>query len=150
MARRRFQAPELVRLLELAHQPLYVLDDTLTIVFVNEACCAWLKISADELLDRQCVYNSVAPLSNTDAVADCAITVYRGSQVIATNDDWGASTNATQLGFAFTQVGAFGLDDASKDAALILSNLTPGAYTVVLTPKAGANGRGMIEIYELP
>ena len=86
----------------------------------------------------------------TDAVADCAISVYRGSQVIASNDDWGANANATQLSFTFTQVGAFGLDDTSKDAALILSNLTPGAYTVVLTPKAGASGRGMIEIYELP
>lgn len=70
MAKRRFLAPELVRLLELAPQPLYVLDDTLAIVFVNDACCAWLQMSAEELLDRQCAYNSLAPLGDTDAVVD--------------------------------------------------------------------------------
>lgn len=86
----------------------------------------------------------------TDAVADCAITVYRGSQIIATNDDWGTSANLTQLSFSFTQVGAFGLEEVSKDAALVLSNLVPGPYTVVLTAKNAATGRGLIEIYELP
>jgi hypothetical protein len=86
----------------------------------------------------------------TAAVDDCAITVYRGAQVIATNDDWGANPNATQLSFSFAQVGAFDLAADSKDAALILSNLAPGAYTVVLSGKGAASGRGMIEIYELP
>lgn len=86
----------------------------------------------------------------TDAVDDSAITVYRGAQVIATNDDWGANPNATQLSFTFAQVGAFDLAASSKDAALILSNLAPGAYTVVLSGKGAVSGRGMIEIYELP
>ena len=85
-----------------------------------------------------------------DAVADCTISVYRGSQLIATNDDWGTSANATQLRFTFTQVGAFELAPDSKDSALILANLFPGNYTVVLTAKGGATGTGLIEIYELP
>lgn len=93
---------------------------------------------------------SLRPLGVTDAVADCAITVYRGAQVIATNDDWGTNANATQLSFTFTQVGAFDLNSDSLDAALLLSNLAPGAYTVVLTAKGTATGRGMIEIYEMP
>jgi hypothetical protein len=86
----------------------------------------------------------------TDAVNDCVIAVYRGSQLIATNDDWGANANATQLGFSFLQVGAFDLDPASKDSALLLANLVPGNYTVQLTAKAGASGTGLIEIYEMP
>lgn len=85
-----------------------------------------------------------------EAVDDCEITVYRGNQVIASNDNWGTSPNATQLTLAFSQVGAFSLDESGKDAALILSNLAPGAYTVMLTSKSSAAGRGMIEIYELP
>ena len=86
----------------------------------------------------------------TDALTDCAISVYRGAQLIATNDEWGANANATQLRFTFTQVGAFELAPDSKDAALLLANLFPGNYTVVLTAQGGATGTGLIEIYELP
>ncbi len=93
---------------------------------------------------------SLAAFGVTDAIADCAITVYRGAQVIATNDDWSTATNGAQLGFVFQQAGAFALDPTSKDAALVLSNLLPGSYTVMLTGKNGAVGRGLIEIYELP
>ncbi len=86
----------------------------------------------------------------TNAVEDCAIIVYRGSQVIAENNDWGKNGNATQLSFTFNQVGAFELPADSKDAALLLSNLAPGAYTVALIGVGAVNGRGMIEIYQLP
>jgi len=86
----------------------------------------------------------------SDGVSDCAISVYRGSQLIATNDDWGTSANASQLRFTFAQVGAFELATDSKDAALLLANLIPGNYTIVLTAKGGATGTGLIEIYELP
>ena len=86
----------------------------------------------------------------TDAAAECEIAVYRNAQLIASNDDWGANANATQLTLLFTQVGAFELASDSKDAALLLSNLTPGNYTVILTAAVSTTGSGMIEIYELP
>jgi hypothetical protein len=64
---------------------------------------------------------------------------------IATNDDWGAST---ALSNAFAQVGAFTLDPASKDAALLVT-LAPGAYTAQVTGVNGTTGVALIELYEI-
>jgi len=69
MTRRRSHAAELVRLLELASQPLYVLDDALAIVYLNEACRNWLGAGAEELLGRKCVYHCGDGLSGPDAAA---------------------------------------------------------------------------------
>jgi hypothetical protein len=86
----------------------------------------------------------------TDAVADCTIDVYRDSYRMTGNDGWDANLNAPQLSFLFSQVGVFGLDEGSKDAVLLLTSVYPGTYTVVLSAKGGATGRGLIELYELP
>ncbi len=58
MSRRRAHAAELVKLLESAFQPLYMLDDALTIVYLNEACRAWLGPVADDLIGQSCTYQS--------------------------------------------------------------------------------------------
>ena len=69
MARHRFHAAELTKLLESASQPLYVLDDALAIVYLNDACRNWLADEAEKLIGRKCVYHSVGELSGPDAVA---------------------------------------------------------------------------------
>ena len=69
MARHRFHAAELVKLLESASQPLYVLDDALAIIYLNEACRNWLGSDADELLGRKCVYASGNELTGLDRTA---------------------------------------------------------------------------------
>ena len=58
MSRRRVHAAELVKLLESAGQPLYVLDDSLAIVYLNAACRAWLGSVADDLIGQACTYQS--------------------------------------------------------------------------------------------
>jgi len=68
MARQRFHT-ELVSLLERASQPLYVLDDALTIIYLNEACRNWLGPDAEGLLGRKCVYASGVELAGLDAAA---------------------------------------------------------------------------------
>jgi DNA-binding NtrC family response regulator len=68
MARHRFHA-ELVRLLELTSQPLYVLDDALVIIYLNGACRNWLGADAEKLLGRTCVYASGSELTGPDATA---------------------------------------------------------------------------------
>jgi DNA-binding NtrC family response regulator len=69
MARHRFHAQELVRLFESARMPLYVLDEQLRIVFVNEACREWLGPAAEELIGRRCAYHSSTELSGPEAAA---------------------------------------------------------------------------------
>jgi PKD repeat protein len=83
------------------------------------------------------------------ALADPLLTVYSGSTVIASDDNWetGAST-AAQITAADTQVSAFALPPGGKDSALILT-LAPGAYTMQVTGVGGATGVALLEIYDL-
>jgi transcriptional regulator with PAS, ATPase and Fis domain len=69
MARRRIHSAELVKLLEKASQPLYVLDEELVILYLNEACRTWLGKDADGLLGKKCRYHSGDELAGPDAVA---------------------------------------------------------------------------------
>ncbi len=80
-------------------------------------------------------------------LADPRITVYRGSNVVGTNDDWGGSQ---ELKETFTAVGAEQLaSDTSKDAALLVT-LNPGPYTVHVTGAAGTTGVALVEIFDVP
>jgi hypothetical protein len=63
---------------------------------------------------------------------------------VAENDNWNAALAAN-----FTSVGAFALDNGSRDAALI-ANLPPGSYTAQVRGSDGGTGEALIEIYELP
>jgi hypothetical protein len=75
------------------------------------------------------------------ALPNPALKVYRGSELVAQNDDWTA-----EAGAAFSRLGAFSLPAGSKDAALLL-NLTPGAYTAHVSdgPESGVV---LAEIYD--
>lgn len=65
----RVHAAELARLLNGANQPIYVLDEELTIIFLNRACLDWLGTAAEELLGRTCSYHSIPSVAGADAVA---------------------------------------------------------------------------------
>lgn len=69
MSTPRISATELARLLNSADQPIYVLDDDLTIVFINRACQEWLGTSAEGLLGRRCAYHSALTVPGPDAMA---------------------------------------------------------------------------------
>jgi sugar lactone lactonase YvrE len=88
---------------------------------------------------------SLVPFGVLGALADPTLAVLSGSQVIATNDNWGGSS---ALANAFAAVGAFPLPSNSLDAATTCV-LSAGAYTVQLGGKAGTTGVGLAEIYDL-
>ncbi len=79
-------------------------------------------------------------------LADPKLDVFSGPTVIASNDNWDATTTplATQ-----TSVGAFPLVSGTKDAVLIV-NLAPGSYTAQVSGVGGTTGVALVEIYELP
>jgi hypothetical protein len=80
-------------------------------------------------------------------LANPRLRVFRGADVIATNDDWSAdATDAAQLRALFTSVGAFAFPDGSRDAALVM-NLAPGAYTAQVTSVDGGTGALIVEAY---
>ncbi len=68
MAPHRSPTAELAKLLGTARQPIYVLDEDFTIVFLNRACLEWLGLDAQELLGQRCVYHSTASTEQLDAV----------------------------------------------------------------------------------
>ena len=97
------------------------------------------------------LFRSVGPglaqFGVTGTLTNPALAVYRGSAVVADNDDWGGGED---LAAAFRSVGAFALaSPASRDAALLVT-LQPGSYTAQLSGVGGTTGVALIEIYEVP
>lgn len=84
-----------------------------------------------------------------EALRDPVLTVYSGREIVATNDRWQAAENAKAMAEASTRAGAFALAPGSEDAAILIT-LPPGAYTVEVKGKAGGEGIGLLEIYEVP
>jgi len=79
-------------------------------------------------------------------VKDPVITLFRGSQSIAQNNNWASSDNASSISSTSNLVGAFPLSSNSKDAALLLKVPT-GAYTAHITGVSGSTGTALVEIY---
>ncbi len=80
-------------------------------------------------------------------VADPRLELFNGAAAsVATNDNWGGTPALTA---AFSAVGAFALEAASRDAAIVAS-LPPGSYTVQVGGVGGATGVALVEVYEVP
>lgn len=88
----------------------------------------------------------IAPFNVPGAMTDPKLDLYRAQAVINTNDNWGGGV---ALAAAFTNVGAFALGTASRDAAILVT-LQPGNYTAQVTGVAGASGVTLVEVYEVP
>ncbi len=84
-----------------------------------------------------------------DALADPTITVFAGQSAIASNDNWSASANATEIASAAAAFGAFALANGSRDAALVLT-LPPGSYTAQVGGVGSTTGTALVELYVLP
>ena len=83
------------------------------------------------------------------ALANPRLRIYRGSELIAENDDWSASGSAGVMAAAHARVGAFSLPAGSLDASLLLT-LPPGVYTAHVSGINESAGEAMIELYEFP
>ncbi len=89
----------------------------------------------------------LAPFGLSGTLANPRLTLYdRAGNEVASNDDWGGGV---ELGGAFGAVGAFRLEPASLDSAL-LASLQPGGYTVAVGSDSANRGIVLLEIYEVP
>ena len=87
-----------------------------------------------------------APFNVPGALPDPTLQLYRGSAVIAQNDDWGTpAANTATLAAAAARAGAFAFRPGSGDAALAIT-LSPGPYTVLI---GGGAGTTLAEVYEV-
>ena len=89
-----------------------------------------------------------APFNVPGAISDPKIDVADASgRVIFTNDNWSATTVGGATTFA--SVGAFNLATNSRDAAILATNLAPGAYTATVSGVGTAAGVGLVEVYDV-
>lgn len=100
---------------------------------------------------------ALAGFGITGALVDPRLAVYRGTTVVAQNDDWSTPqpVNASQVAATAAEIaaaaqgaGAFALAASSRDAAIVVT-LAPGAYTAQVTGAGTATGTALVEIYEL-
>lgn len=81
-------------------------------------------------------------------LANPTMSLYSGSTVIQTNDDWSTSASAGAIAQAGASVGAFALASGSRDSALI-ATLQAGNYTVQISGVGGTTGVALFEAYEI-
>jgi hypothetical protein len=68
---------------------------------------------------------------------------------VASNDNWGSSSNPVAVESARSRTGGFVFAAGSRDAAEIVS-LPPGGYTIVVESADGStSGVSLVEAYEL-
>ena len=83
------------------------------------------------------------------ALADPQLTLYKSSEVLATNDNWSDAANPAEIVNATVAAGGFALVSGSKDAALVVT-LGAGAYTALVSGVGGTTGTALVEVYLVP
>lgn len=78
-----------------------------------------------------------------DTLTDPRLTVFSGSRIVASNDNWRVEDGAIAQ-----SVGAFAFPLGSLDAALN-SSFAPGAYTIEVSGTGDGTGIGLVEAYDL-
>lgn len=82
------------------------------------------------------------------SMPDPVLTLYRGSEAIERNDNWGDNLRANEVVEKSALIGAFPLPANSRDAALLV-NLLPGSYTGQISASgSSANGVALLEVYD--
>ncbi len=90
---------------------------------------------------------ALAAFGVAGTLADPRIELFSGDTLIATNDDWSAATNASEVAAAAARTGAFPFAAGARDAALF-ATLAPGAYTVRAGGAGASTGVALVEIYD--
>jgi uncharacterized protein (DUF1800 family) len=91
---------------------------------------------------------AAAPFSVPGTISDPKIDVADAAgRVIFSNDNW--STTTVGGATTFASVGAFNLATNSRDAAILATNLAPGAYTATVSGVGTAAGVALVEVYDV-
>lgn len=104
--------------------------------------------TGDKALLIRAVGPTLADFGVTDALADPELSLYQGSNLLTTNDDWADGGSESVIAALAQELGAFPLPAGSKDASLN-TDLLQGAYTSHVRPVAGTNsGVALLEVYD--
>lgn len=81
----------------------------------------------------------------SNPMEDPVLTLYQGSEVLATNRGWDRSSISRHF---FERANASPLEDSADDAVLIVT-LNPGQYTVHVSSESGQDGVVLLELFDL-
>jgi hypothetical protein len=87
-------------------------------------------------------------LAASEVLLDPFVEVHRGEPVIASNDNWSAADNASEIASVAAQIGARPLDNTDTRSSALLIVLDPGVYTFVANGKNGTSGIVLLEVYD--
>jgi glucose/arabinose dehydrogenase len=91
-----------------------------------------------------------APPFNVPAtLAQPVVALFSGAQQVAANTAWPTAPNAAAIRAAARTVGAFALQENSRDSALLVT-LPPGAYTLQISGANATVGTALVEVYLVP
>lgn len=79
-----------------------------------------------------------------DALADPTLDIYRGSQLILSNDNWTTNSQSNQQ-----ILQSNGLAPTNNKEAAVVMDLDPGSYSAVVRGKGNLTGVGLVEVYNL-
>lgn len=104
---------------------------------------------------RQLLVRAVGPgltrFGVNAVLADPQLTIMKQGVALASNDDWCSGNDTDAIRAAAASVSAFGLQDGSRDAALLvtLPEFSSG-YTAVVSGRGDTTGIALIEVYVVP
>ncbi|MDO8545356.1 MAG: S8 family serine peptidase [Opitutaceae bacterium] len=105
--------------------------------------------SPDKVILVRGIGPSLTQFGVTGVLADPRLELFSGSTVLLANDNWGAQLGGgspTAVANSFTATGAFALDPASVDAAVV-RGMAAGNYTAQVTSASGT-GIALAELYD--
>lgn len=103
--------------------------------------------TGSRLLLVRAIGPALTNLGVTGALSNPRLRLFREETVVAENDDWQSSADATQIAAVGASVGAFALGAGSRDAAVLVT-LPPGAYTAHALTANGVGGEALVELYD--
>ncbi len=80
----------------------------------------------------------------TTDLLDPTLDIYRGSQLILSNDNWKTNSQQNQQ-----ILQSNGLAPANDKEAAVVIDLDPGSYSAVVRGKGNTTGVGLVEVYNL-
>ena len=87
------------------------------------------------------------PFNISGTLPDPELQLYSGSTVVASNEGWGGNS---VIAAAAAQVSAFAWSDAASGDSALLTTLSPGAYTAIVSGASGDTGISLLEVYDVP
>lgn len=117
----------------------------LTIGFVSGGAAT---LGSEQLLIRA-TGPALTNFSVANVLADPMLTLYQGSNVIASNDNWGSTaTNIAAVNAADAATGAFTLPSSTSLDAALVQTLPSGGYTIQVAGKGAQVGNALAEVYD--